>query len=84
MRTVSERQLSQEFIEVLNCLNKEQHEPVFIDFQGKKFVVLREDEYQKIFQKKEQNLTEFFRKSPLFGTELNMERDKTGSREVEF
>jgi len=84
MRTFSEKQLGKEFTEVLTCLDAKQHEPVFIYFQGKKFVVLREDEYQKISQKKEQNLTEFFRKSPLFGMELDTERDKSGSREVEF
>jgi len=77
MRTVSEKQLGKEFTEVLACLDAKQHEPVFIHFKGKKFVVLREDEYQKISQKKEQNLAEFFRKSPLFGTELNTERDKS-------
>ncbi|MGE0082912.1 MAG: hypothetical protein AB7S75_00685 [Desulfococcaceae bacterium] len=75
MRTVSEKQLGKEFTEVLAGLDAKRHEPVFIHFKGKKFVVLREDEYQRISQKKEQNLTEFFRKSPLFGMELNTERD---------
>lgn len=80
MRTVSEKQLGKEFTEVLVSLDPKQHEPVFIHFQGKKFVVLREDEYQKISQKKEQNLTEFFRKSPLFGMDLDTERDKRFKR----
>ena len=43
MRTIFENQLNQEIIE---ALNEEGQEPLLIELYGKKFVVLRAEEYQ--------------------------------------
>ncbi|MBF0121165.1 MAG: hypothetical protein HQK79_20220 [Desulfobacterales bacterium] len=84
MRCISERQLSQEIIEALDYVSRNQDESLYINYQGENFVLLREKEYQNICKKKKENLIDFFKNSPLYGIELDIQRDKTPSREVEF
>ncbi|QTA86168.1 hypothetical protein [Desulfonema magnum] len=86
MKTIVERQLTSELVRLLNEVN---YEPLIIRVHEKRFVVLREDEHSDSFETfsgdhPRTNLTEFFRNSPLFGTELDLERDREPSREVEF
>ncbi len=86
MKTIVERQLSPEFV---RALDEVENEPLIIKVQGKIFVVLKEDEHSDRFQtfsgnNPQSKLTEFFRNSPLCGVELDLERDKAPSREVEF
>jgi len=84
MNTIVHNQLSHEIIEQLDNLNQNF---LRIDLHGKRFVILKEEEYLEIISSSEnrsENLTEFFRKSPLFGVDLDLERDKTPSRETEF
>lgn len=45
-------------------------------------VILSIEEYNKL-QKSKSNLLEFFRKSPLVGVELDLERDKSYPRDVQ-
>lgn len=46
-------------------------------------VVLSVHEYKKLVTPKT-NLVDFFHQSPLYGIELDLERDKTCAREFEF
>ncbi len=46
-------------------------------------VVLSVDEYRKLTAPST-GLVEFFRESPLYGADLDLERDKGYAREVEF
>ncbi|MDM8551955.1 hypothetical protein QUF72_17860 [Desulfobacterales bacterium HSG2] len=84
MKTIIERQLTPEFV---RALNEAEHEPLIIEVHGKRFVVLREEEHSDRSEtspedSSQTSLTEFFRNSPLYGVELDLERDKTPSREV--
>ncbi len=84
--TIAERYLTPEFV---RALDEAKYEPLILEVHGKKFVVLRQDEHSGRFENSLKSisrtgLTEFFRNSPLCGTELDLERDKTPSREVIF
>lgn len=46
-------------------------------------VILSYDLFQKLSQPKE-NLVDFFKKSPFYGVELDLERTKDSPREVDF
>ena len=86
MKTIVEKHLTPEFVKVLD---ESENEPLLIEVHGKKFIVLREDIYSEqleVFSKSgsRTRLSEFFKNSPLHGVELDLERDKTPSREVEF
>jgi hypothetical protein len=83
MKTIAERQLSPELV---RALNEAEYEPLIIEVSGKRFVVLKESERSETLQEDSSrtSLTEFFRNSPLYGVELDLERDKAPSREVEF
>ncbi|MCP4347927.1 MAG: hypothetical protein GY795_20685 [Desulfobacterales bacterium] len=93
MKTITENQLSRDFIEALDDLSKAAQEPLLIDLHGKKFVVLKEEEYRKFEtgylhssskNKPQTNLADFFRNSPLYGENLDLERDKSPSRDVKL
>lgn len=92
MKTIIEEQLTPEFIKAIDELNQTAHEPLFIELHGKKFAVVKEEEnqdrretdYQPSSQNSIRNLKEFFRNSPLYGAELDLERDKSPSRETEL
>lgn len=80
MKTIIERHLTPEFV---RALNETEYEPLIIEVHGKRFVVLKEEEAFPE-NKPRTGLAEFFRNSPLCGLELDLERDRTPSREVAF
>lgn len=58
--------------------------PQFVTRRGvESVVVLSVSEYKKLTAPKT-DLVEFFRKSPLYGAELDLERDKSPAREFEL
>ncbi len=58
--------------------------PQFVTRRGiETVVVLSVDEYKKL-TRPGTGLVDFFRKSPLCGADLDLERDKGFAREVEF
>jgi hypothetical protein len=85
MKTIIETQLDSDFITALEASDQE---PLLIEVHGKKFIVLKkeDDSEQSEIPPLSGNdfLTDFFRKSPLYGIELDLERDKSSSRELEF
>jgi antitoxin Phd len=61
--------------------------PQRITRQGKEAVVMISDEqYVRLISKSRQprSLVQFFRQSPLFGVELDLERDKDAGRDIEL
>jgi|GEM_PF-401952 hypothetical protein len=92
MKAILKEQLSQELIQALDDLNQTSEEYLLIELHGKKFVVVKEEEYEQKLEIKNQsssqnsigNLRNFFRNSPLYGAELDLERDKSTSRETEL
>lgn len=83
MKTIIEKQLSPEFV---RALDEAECEPLIIEVRGKRFAVLRENEEPETSptDSSRTGLTEFFRNSPLYGVDLDLKRDKTPSREIEF
>lgn len=58
--------------------------PQVVTRRGKEvIVVLSQDDYQAL-QARQSTLVEFFRESPLFGVDLELEREASLPREVEF
>jgi len=56
--------------------------PQVVQRRGKKVaVILSVKDYEKLVRPKT-NLTEFFRKSPLYGVRLNLDRDRDTGREI--
>lgn len=61
--------------------------PQRVTKQGKEtVVVLSSEDYDRLTHKKRQpsNLLEFFQQSPLYGIELDLERDKSPSRDIDL
>src|SRR5438128_10877707 len=61
--------------------------PQRITRQGKEAVVMISDEqYNRMLVKSRQpkSIVQFFRQSPLFGVELDLERDKDAGRDIEL
>jgi prevent-host-death family protein len=61
--------------------------PQRITRQGKEAVVMiPEEQYNHLIAKSRQpkSLVQFFRQSPLFGVELDLERDKDAGRDIEL
>ena len=61
--------------------------PQRITRQGKEAVVMISDEqYDSLIVKSRQpkSIVQFFRQSPLFGVELDLERDKDAGRDIEL
>jgi len=92
MKAILKEQLSQELIQALDNLNQTDEEYLLIELCGKRFVVVKEEDYQERLeityqsssQNSTRNLKDFFRNSPLYGVELDLERDKSHSREIEL
>ncbi|MEZ4528984.1 MAG: type II toxin-antitoxin system Phd/YefM family antitoxin [Desulfobacterales bacterium] len=58
--------------------------PQILAYKGsKKAVILSIQEYERLSSSK-MDLVDFFRDSPLYGMELDLDRDKDTSREVEL
>lgn len=49
-----------------------------------KVVMLSIAEYSKLLRKQDDNIVSFFRNSPIYGMELNTERDRSLSRDIEL
>lgn len=66
-------------------VEKAQHEgPQFVTKHGKEsVVVLSVEDYEKIVQPKS-NLFQFIQTSPLSGTSIDIERDKSVARDIEL
>lgn len=61
------------------------NEPQMISLRGEdKVVMLSIAEYSKLLRKQDDNIVSFFRNSPIYGMELNKERDKSLSRDIEL
>ncbi len=61
--------------------------PQRITRQGKEAVVMiSEEQYDRLIAKSRQpkSIVQFFRQSPLFGVELDLERDKDAGRDIEL
>jgi antitoxin Phd len=61
--------------------------PQRITRQGKEAVVMiSHEQYDRLIAKSRQpkSLVQFFRQSPLFGVELDLERDKDAGRDIEL
>jgi len=61
--------------------------PQRITRQGKEAVVMISDEqYDRLIAKSRQpkSIVQFFRQSPLYGVELDLERDKDAGRDIEL
>jgi antitoxin Phd len=64
--------------------NEAKVEPQIVSRHGvNEMIVLSLEQYEKLLGKKE-NIVSFFQKSPLYGLDLDLERDKSGSREVDL
>ena len=46
MRTISAQQLGQEVLDALDELHRTGEEPILVDSQGQKFVVVKEEDYR--------------------------------------
>ncbi len=68
-----------------DLVRKAQHEgPQTITRHGKPEAVLLSMKEYRNLMKKQETLTEFFRRSPLHGVTLDLERRKDAAREVEL
>lgn len=65
-------------------VNDSHQEPQIISRYGKdECIVLSIEQYKKLTQKKE-TLVSFLKRSPLYGIEIDFERDSSPSRKVKF
>lgn len=77
-------QLQEAKAKLTQLINEAQSEPQIISRHGKKeSVVMSYKKYQDLIGKKENAFT-FFRKSPLVGCDLNLERDKSEFRDIDL
>ncbi len=58
--------------------------PQVVTRRGEDVVVIISKEEYGCLKKSQSNLSEFFRRSPLVGVELDLERDRTYPRDVEL
>ncbi len=58
--------------------------PQVVTRRGEEVVVIISKEEYGCLKKSQSNLSEFFRRSPLVGLELDLERDRTYPRDVEL
>ncbi len=58
--------------------------PQVVTRRGEEVVVIISKEEYGCLKKSQSNLSEFFRRSPLVGVELDLERDRTYPRDVEL
>jgi prevent-host-death family protein len=65
-------------------LNEAKSEPQIISRHGvNEMIVLSLEQYESLLGQKD-NIVSFFKNSPLYGVELDLTRDKSGSREVDL
>ncbi len=77
-------QLQEAKAKLSQLVNMAEHEPQIISRHGvEKTVVLSLEKYKELQGKKE-NFVDFMRKSPLYGLDLEFERDKSPAREIEL
>ena len=75
-------QLQEAKAKLTELVKKAQHEPQIISRHGvNEVVVISIEEYKRAFDK-EEGLISFFKKSPLYGVELDLERDKSPMRDI--
>lgn len=70
------------FSEVVDCAMNEG--PQEVTKRGEHAVVILSFELYQQLSKPKENLVSFFKDSPLYGLELDFERNKDMSREIEF
>jgi len=82
MKTWQLQDVKNKFNEVVE--NAIQNGPQIVTKNGTETVVILSiNDYQKL-TKPDNGLVEFFQKSPLYGVELDLEREEDFAREVEF
>lgn len=69
------------FSELIRLVKKE---PQLITVRGQAEAVLVSKQYYDTVMHTEENFVEFMQKSPLYGTDISFERDKSLSRDIEL
>jgi prevent-host-death family protein len=77
-------QLQEAKAKLTQLIKEAKHEPQIISRHGiNESVVISLDQYEALLGKKE-TLAQFFKNSPLYGLELDFERDKLEARDHHF
>lgn len=77
-------QLQEAKAKLTQLLKEAKNEPQIISRHGvSEVVVINIEEYRRAFEKNG-DLLSFFKQSPLYGVDLNMTRDKSPMRDIDF